>query len=268
MTIRGKILRDPATGSGLVSDNGQQYAFSIEQHWRSDTLPVAGMSVDLEIDGTGALASVSAASAQQQVEEKFRELNDRLKSQGLPVARHLWSGLLQRAGWPRLVLMAALFFGWLVFATASIRIGGSLTQSATFREVLVLVNAGGGIESLSGASGGAGWYGLLMWLALLAPLLSAFWSQRWAAAGHFAPLALMCAAGLAVRSKLVASTAAAGSMAQFLGGSQAQAMARRMADEMLEQLMRAISLGFGFYLSVITAVLLALLGGRELVRRR
>lgn len=268
MTIKGKILRDPASGAGLVSANGQQYAFSLEQHWRSDTLPVAGMAVDLEIDGTGALASVSAASTQQQVEEKIKALNEKLKSQGLPAARHYWGALRQRAGLPRLVLVAGLFLGWVAFATVSVRIGGGLTQSATFHDALVLTNAGGGIEMLGGASGGAGWYGLWMWLALLAPLLSAFWASRWAGLGHFAPLVLMAACGFAVRGKLVASTAAAGSMAQFFGGSQAAAMAQRMADEMLTQLMQAISLGFGFYLSIGAALLLAALGTKELLLRR
>ena len=39
---RGRILRDTNSGPGIVSVDGTQKSFSLEQHWRSATPPKVG----------------------------------------------------------------------------------------------------------------------------------------------------------------------------------------------------------------------------------
>ena len=262
-------MRDTASGTGLASAQGQQHPFSLEQHWRSDDAPTVGMAVDIELSTAGALLSLRPVSVQQQTQESLRDIGRQLQDKGLPVLKTHATALLSRVGWTKLALLGALAIGWLGFATLTVRLGGSSSQSLSLYEVLQLINAGTGLEGLGSLRhGSAGWYGLLMWLALLAPLLPDFWRHRWAPLGLLAPLGFMLLTGAVTRAKISAGTQDAGAMAGAFGGAQAAAMAQRMADEMLSQIMRAISLGFGFYLALAAALALAALGGRALLRNR
>ena len=267
--IQGKILRDIASGTSLASAQGQQHPFSLEQHWRSDDVPTLGMAVDIELSALGALLSLRPVSVQQQTQESLRDIGRQLQNKGLPVLKTHAASMVGRVGWTKLALLGALGIGWLGFATLTVVLGGNLRQSLSLHEVLQLANAGTGLEGLGSVRhGSAGWYGLLMWLALLAPLLPDSWHHRWAPLGLFAPLGFMLLTGAVAKAKISAGTQDAGAMAGAFGGAQAAAMAQRMADEMLSQIMQAISLGFGFYLALAAALVLAALGVRALLCTR
>ncbi|MFM9900964.1 MAG: hypothetical protein ACKVOT_08105 [Polaromonas sp.] len=267
--IRGKILRDTASGTGLASAQGQQHPFSLEQHWRSDDVPTVGMAVDIELSAVGALLSLRPVSVQQQTQESLRDIGRQLQDKGLPVLKTHATSMVSRVGWIKLALLGALAVGWLGFATLTVRLGGNLSQSLSLHDLLQLVNAGTGLDGLGSLRhGSAGWYGLAMWLALLAPLLPDVWHHRWAPLSLFAPLGFMLLTGAVARAKISAGTQDAGAMAGAFGGPQAAAMAQRMADEMLSQIMQAISLGFGFYLALAAALVLAALGARALLFTR
>jgi hypothetical protein len=66
MRKQGKVLRDGQNGDGLISSQGEKYAFSLETHWKSDAPPQLGMNVDFEVDEAGALVSVVAADGAKQ----------------------------------------------------------------------------------------------------------------------------------------------------------------------------------------------------------
>jgi hypothetical protein len=50
---RGKILRDPRTGPGLLMIEGRQYSFSMEGVWKSEVPPKPGLAVDVKLDRAG-----------------------------------------------------------------------------------------------------------------------------------------------------------------------------------------------------------------------
>ncbi len=50
MQKRGRILRDPISGPGLLMVDGQQYPFSLEGVWKSEVPPASGMVVDVNFD--------------------------------------------------------------------------------------------------------------------------------------------------------------------------------------------------------------------------
>ena len=57
MSKRGKVLRDPHAGPGLLMVEGQQYQFLLEGVWKSDVPPTPGLVVDLEFDSQGKIES-------------------------------------------------------------------------------------------------------------------------------------------------------------------------------------------------------------------
>src|SRR4051812_34486810 len=61
MKKRGKILRDPFSGAGLLMVEGRQYPFSAKQ-CKSGTSPRPGLPVEVELDSQNQLLSVAAVA--------------------------------------------------------------------------------------------------------------------------------------------------------------------------------------------------------------
>src|SRR5512147_1427874 len=59
MTKRGKVLRDPTAGPGLLMVEGQQYLFALEPVWKSDVPPKPGLVVDVDLDGSGKIQAIT-----------------------------------------------------------------------------------------------------------------------------------------------------------------------------------------------------------------
>jgi hypothetical protein len=57
---RGKVLREPGAGPGLMMVEGQQFPFSLTDLWQSPQPPKIGMSVDAEFDRDGKLVAIRA----------------------------------------------------------------------------------------------------------------------------------------------------------------------------------------------------------------
>jgi hypothetical protein len=62
MNKRGKILRQPHTGPGLLMIEGRQYWFSLDGTWKSDVPAEPGLAVDVKLDRTGQILVIAAAS--------------------------------------------------------------------------------------------------------------------------------------------------------------------------------------------------------------
>src|SRR6266436_5158238 len=69
MTKRGKVLREPTSGPGLLMMEGQQYRFSREV-WRSEAPPKAGLVVDVELDTQGGVQAVTVVPDSQLTKEQ------------------------------------------------------------------------------------------------------------------------------------------------------------------------------------------------------
>jgi hypothetical protein len=50
MKTRGKILRQPGQGPGIVMIEGQQFRFQLEGVWQSDIAPQPGQAVEVHLD--------------------------------------------------------------------------------------------------------------------------------------------------------------------------------------------------------------------------
>ena len=60
---RGKILRVPGAGPGLLIVEGQQFPFSLTDLWKSDLPPQVGMVVEAEFNRQGQLIAIRAIAA-------------------------------------------------------------------------------------------------------------------------------------------------------------------------------------------------------------
>ena len=62
MKKRGKILRDPRTGPGLLMIEGRQYWFCLEGVWKSEAAPVPGLAVDVTLNRDGEILAITSGS--------------------------------------------------------------------------------------------------------------------------------------------------------------------------------------------------------------
>src|SRR5450755_978529 len=62
-TKRGKVLREPGAGAGLLIVEGQQFPFSLTDVWQSPQPPKIGMTVKAEFNRDGKLVGIRALDA-------------------------------------------------------------------------------------------------------------------------------------------------------------------------------------------------------------
>lgn len=190
--MRGKILRDTNAGDGVVFVNGVQRTFTLEAHWKSGTSPKVGAVVDVMQDAEGNTLAVSPVDegvlAKEQAQKAIKFASDN--------GKQYFGMLLARVGAPTLISIALLAMSWLFLATFSVRISNSYSESITFYDLLKLVNMGGGLDGLGILKhSGAGFYGFLMCLVILAPLAPNFNGNKYLQLAYCAPLVYMVSVG-------------------------------------------------------------------------
>jgi hypothetical protein len=87
MNARGKILRDPRNGPGLLMIEGRQYPFCLNEVWKSDVEPLPGLAVEVKLDRAGEIVAI-APVPESESEQKQRDPGlDRRERKGLNVLR-------------------------------------------------------------------------------------------------------------------------------------------------------------------------------------
>lgn len=262
---RGKIISHQDSG-GIVSIGGNQTRFSLEQHWRSDAVPRLDMAVDAEFNAAGELVIVRAVAEADLAKEELKRISEHTQKAaaqlmgqasaiGVPLARKVAGEL----GVPTLVAIGAVLVGWMFLNILTVHIYGNNYQGFTFYDVLRLVNNVDRLDiSAIGnwSNAGAGFYGFLCFVALAAPCAPHLLRQRHAWLGYTAPLLLMVGTLLGIYFKLRASLNESAAQMQALGGSRMG----EIVSEMATQMMKAVSLGAGFYVALAAATFLACRG--------
>jgi hypothetical protein len=87
MKKRGKVLRDPRTGPGLLMIEGRQYWFCLEGVWKSEGRPKPGLAVDVKLDHAGQILAITAVSESQLAEEQPKRSVDTAKAAGMKMLR-------------------------------------------------------------------------------------------------------------------------------------------------------------------------------------
>jgi len=142
-----------------------------------------------------------------------------------------------------------LLIGWFFLSAITVTTPvGSI--SVTFWHLLGLINAKNAFEGILQGGGltgsGAGIYGLLAFIAILGPFVHYVWKDKRAYLGGLLPLLFMMLVGLLAHS----------SFNSALGASGADANNPFM-QQMRDELAKAISIGFGVYLSTLASLYFA-----------
>jgi hypothetical protein len=230
---RGKVLRDPHAGPGILIVEGRQYQFWLDSSWNSDAPPKPGLPVDIMFTTQGQIQEISVVP-EAQLE---REAAERAKA----TQKTSHAGFLAALGQNALPLAAclALPFSWMSLVAVSITLPVLGRADLTFWGILALLNAHGssGLTQLSGSSS-AGIYGLLAVLCVIATLIGSLWKRKAASFGGLAPITFVVWVSLMTRKHL-------------LNGAES-----------------TISLEWGAYISFLLSVYLASVAIRKLLTRR
>lgn len=252
MAKRGKVLRDPHAGPGLLMVEGQQYSFSLEGVWKSETPPKPGLVVDVQFDAAGAISSITVVPESQLAKEQAEA--------ALAIAREKGGKILgevvAKTGMANLIAGLLLVIGWFFLSAVSIQIPFLGKLDYTFWQALGFLNSNNVMESMDrNGHPSAGFYGLLAIVALAAPFIQYFWKDKRAVLGGVVPLVFMAIAGIMIRSSLHSA---------FGGGNDAGSLGQQMQD----QAMSAVSLGLGAYLSILVCIYFAGIAIRQFLAAR
>lgn len=250
VTVRGTILRDTNAGPGMISVGGQKKIFTLEQHWHGTSAPAVAMTVDVTLDQQGDISMVVPARIGAEDLEMVKDKAKKAMEGGMPVVL----AAIEKIGKPVLAAVLVLLVSWVWLPAITVTVMAAIKQSATMFDVLRMANSGASLESFGQMGGGSsGLYGVLCVLALLAPLLPAFFKHKHAPYGYFAPLAFLALMGVTMYFKINAMVSDAHEAMRAFGGSRMD----QMADEMAQKIMSAISVDFGTYVALAAALYLA-----------
>jgi len=250
MAKRGKILRDTSAGPGLVWVDQQQYPFSMGAIWKSGVPPTAGMTVDVEFGSDGGLVGMTQITESQIAKEQAEAVMNAAREKGGAAV----SGAVAKFGLPLLVATGLLVVGWFFLSAVSVSaVFGKM--SFTFWQVLGFLNADNALEVVMQGRGGpsAGLYGFVAIAALAGPFARFFWKDARAHLGGLLPLIFMVVVGLMVRSSLHG----------MMGAGAAEGPFAEMQKQAQDEMMKAISVGFGTYLSALVSLYLAAISAKQ-----
>jgi hypothetical protein len=239
---RGTIIKVPDATPGLLIVDGRQLPFSLEGRWRSPVAPAPNMSVDVELDPSGVVASVSVVDAQQVARERLEQFGGIAQQQGKAAAEMARQGagaLAARMGMAPLVAALALWVAWFFLPAVNITFFTE-SRSFTFWEILGL-----NLQNPFNLTGSHGLFGLLGLVAIAAPFARPFVVHPKSSWLNALPLAFVL---LAVMRLVYTINRAAGNVG-----------ANREVTSFVQDL---ISLGSGAYILVIAGAFLAILAFR------
>lgn len=255
--MRGRIIHYNSTdGKGLVSAGQRQVPFEIS-HWRSDTAPAINQVVELSLQDDS-LESVTRVADDVLLKEKASDLAGKLGAAGgaalhslrdaapasLPQVR---AGAIQFLGKPLLIAHGVFAFSALMLPFLSIDPLGLGGRSFT------LAGLSEASEAMGTSVGGAMW----VWLAILSIALPVFWRNRLAWLALLLPAFATIKPGIDIA--LAASKATRGLNDSFESQLQRQ---------IVEQLLDALQIGFGAWVCVLAALVVAAIGLKRVLLPR
>lgn len=249
MPKRGKVLRDPHFGPGLLIVEGKQYPFLMEGIWRSDVPAKPGLVVNVDFGSDGNLNSITAVP-QAQLDQEQAELAE-FGSAARNTIFGSWA--LEAVTLTRLTVTGLLSLCWFFLTAVSIQLPVFGKLNFTFWQALGSLNSGDFLQLSDTGSSDPGIFGLLAILALAGPFLHSFWKDRRALVGGLFPLGFMVVVACLISSAIQRALAA-----QVTGPHE------QLPATLGYGSFQVLSVGFGTYLSAALAAYLAALSARQL----
>lgn len=254
MPKRGKVLRDPHVGPGLLMVEGKQYPFLLEGLWRSEVPAKPGLVVNVDFDNQGNLNAITAVP-QSQLDREQAELA-RVGAGSRNRVLESWT-----SGTGTLTRVAAagmLVVSWFFLTAVSIHLPFSGKLDFTLWQILGYLNSGNSLQFLElPGNPDSGVFGFLAILVLAGPFLHYFWNDPRAVLGGALPFSFM----LFVAYRVGASIHAA-------FGSQLTGPYESLPTNLRYGILNVLSVGLGTYLSATLAIYFAVLSTRQFMAER
>jgi hypothetical protein len=249
MAKRGKILRDPSAGPGLLMIDGHQHQFVLEGVWKSDAFPKPGLTVDVDLDQDGKITGITAVPESQLAKEQADAALKAAKEKGGEVL----SQIVAKVGMPNLAAGAVLVISWLWLTAVSVQLPFLGSLEFTFWQVLGFLNSKNILDVMERhGHPSAGIYGFFAVVCMAAPFVHHFWKDKRSALGGAAPLVFMTIVGIMVRSSINNAMGGPGNVPSGPEG---------------EELVK-ISMGMGVYLSALANLYFAGVGLKNYLAAR
>jgi hypothetical protein len=215
--VRTTIVKVPDASPGLLLVNGQQKSFTLEGVWKSPVAPAPNMSVDVDLDGTGAITAITAVDSQQLAKERLNQLGGVAQERGKEAAKLAQQGigaLAARMGAVPLGAAVLVWIAWFFLPAAAVSGGMVGSMSFTFWNLL-------GIDFANPASmmGGGSEHGLFAMLGIVCiavPFAAPFIKTPWSHYLNAAPLAFVLLGWVTI---YMGENKAFGDLAKMAGGS-------------------------------------------------
>jgi hypothetical protein len=215
--VRTTIVKVPDATPGLLFVNGQQKSFTLEGVWKSAVAPVANMSVDVDLDGAGAIVAITVVDSQQLAKERLNQLGGVAQERGKEAAKLAQQGvgaLAARMGAMALAAAVLVWIAWFFLPAATVSGGMIGSMSFTFWNLL-------GIDfnnpaSLTGVSNDHGLFAMLGLVCIAVPFAAPFIKTPWSHYLNAAPLAFVLIGWVVIYS---GENKAFGDLAKMAGGS-------------------------------------------------
>jgi hypothetical protein len=243
MAKRGKVLRDPYAGPGLLMVEGRQYSFGLEEVWKSETLAKPGLAVDVDFDPAGQITGIIAVPDSQLAKEQAELTLQAARNKG----GELFGQITAKLGMPNLIAGAILVISWIWLTAVSLQLPFGKIEF-TFWQLLGFLNSNNVMDVMErNRHPSAGIYGFLALVSIAGPFVHHFWRDKRAVLGGLLPLLFMVVVGIMLRSNLNSA----------MGGGVAAGPYAEMQRQAQDEMMKAISIGMGIYLSVLVSLYFA-----------
>jgi hypothetical protein len=175
---RGTVIKVPDASPGLLFLNGQQVQFILQDVWKSPVAPAANMTVDVHLDGAGAIAAITVVDSKEAAGQKLNELLELLKVYGTRLLKVLLSALRSlsaRMGVVPLSAAVLVWISWFFFPAASLDMGSG-RLSFTFWNLLGIDFSNPETIATGGSHGVFSFLGVI---AIAAPFAARFLRTAW-----------------------------------------------------------------------------------------
>lgn len=248
MAKRGRVLRDPQAGRGLLMVEGKQYPFLMDGLWRSEVPARPGLVVNVDFDTEGNLNGITAVPEPQVGPEQSTNAD-------IPGSGADFDRTIPVTSLTPIVAASLLLLSWYFLTAVSIHLPVLGSLDLTFWQVLGYVNAGK-LPPISEVVGSPdpGVFGFVAILVLAGPLLPYFWKDQRALLGGVLPLGFLALTAYMLRASIQNAMAV-----QVIGGAQVN---------LHPEILHTTSLGLGAYISISLAIYFAVLSTNKFLKVR
>lgn len=189
---RGTIIKVPDASPGLLFVNGEQKSFTLSGVWQSAVAPAPNMIVDVQIDASNSVVSITQVDLHQARKEQMSHASAVAQEQGkhaAELAKKGFGALVARMGIVALAATVLLWISWFFLPAVSM----APVMSLTFWDLLGLDFSNMmGIVMNGGTS--HGFFAFLGLLCIAAPFAAPFWKHPYSRYLNMLPLAFLIVA--------------------------------------------------------------------------